>query len=350
VKEDALVLTSHGKSLMMVLIVIVGCAPKVPILVPRSGDATITRFRRVAVMRFQGKAGDEMRNALEGAMLSRRIGDAPYFTVVSRDELDRVLKEQKVGVSGVVDDRTAAKIGKVLGVDALVLGQVNQYEAQDRGYTSTTTVGGKKKSRRSVSCTDRTARIDVHVKFVDTATGAVAASHNVKGEKSDSACEGPPKDRDTLLMEAREDMFRRFADSVVPGMTRVIRELRTHDDDSGVFGSAPVDQQLSRGATYATNGNWELAREAWEEAVRVAPSSAAAHYDVGVAYEQQGLLDKAREHYDLAARLRPDPVYVRATAEVRGAQGARDTMGDRGDSDRGNGPVRKFRDVMDSLR
>jgi hypothetical protein len=44
-----------------------------------------------------------------------------HFVPVERTRIDAVLKEQEFGASGIVDPSTAAKLGKVLGADAVML-------------------------------------------------------------------------------------------------------------------------------------------------------------------------------------------------------------------------------------
>lgn len=46
------------------------------------------------------------------------------FKVIERAQLEKILEEQKLGLSGVLDASTAAQIGKGLGVDAVVCGSV----------------------------------------------------------------------------------------------------------------------------------------------------------------------------------------------------------------------------------
>lgn len=46
------------------------------------------------------------------------------FEVIERSSLDNVLSEQKLQMSGLADPTAAAKIGKILGIDAVVLGNV----------------------------------------------------------------------------------------------------------------------------------------------------------------------------------------------------------------------------------
>jgi TolB-like protein len=46
------------------------------------------------------------------------------FKVIERSQLERILAEQKLGLSGIIDASTAAEVGKGIGVDAIVLGSV----------------------------------------------------------------------------------------------------------------------------------------------------------------------------------------------------------------------------------
>jgi TolB-like protein len=48
------------------------------------------------------------------------------FKVIERASLEKVLEEQKLGISGIIDANTAAEIGKGIGVDAVVVGSVTR--------------------------------------------------------------------------------------------------------------------------------------------------------------------------------------------------------------------------------
>lgn len=47
------------------------------------------------------------------------------FKVMERAALEKVLKEQKLQASGIVDEKTAVNVGKIAGADAIVIGDVN---------------------------------------------------------------------------------------------------------------------------------------------------------------------------------------------------------------------------------
>ena len=47
------------------------------------------------------------------------------FKVIERAQLEKILAEQKLGLTGVIDAATAAEIGKGVGVDAVVCGSIS---------------------------------------------------------------------------------------------------------------------------------------------------------------------------------------------------------------------------------
>lgn len=63
------------------------------------------------------------------AYVTSAIVDAndPFIQVVDRDNMQKILDEQKLGMSGVVDESTAVSAGKLLGAKAVVMGSVMSY-------------------------------------------------------------------------------------------------------------------------------------------------------------------------------------------------------------------------------
>jgi len=51
--------------------------------------------------------------------------DTLLYDMVERDQIDKILKEQNFQYSGLVDDRTAAQIGKFLGAQVIIIGDIS---------------------------------------------------------------------------------------------------------------------------------------------------------------------------------------------------------------------------------
>ncbi len=73
--------------------------------------------------------------------------------------------------------------------------------------------------------------------------------------------------------------------------------------------------QVAFGVTVAQQGLWREAIYRWERAVQIDPTYAAAYNNLAVAYEQAGLLDKAKTAYDRALALDPNNDMIRQNYE-----------------------------------
>ena len=73
--------------------------------------------------------------------------------------------------------------------------------------------------------------------------------------------------------------------------------------------------QVAFGVTVAQQGLWHEAIYRWERAVKIDPTYAAAYNDLAVAYEQAGLVDKAKDAYEKALALDPHNDTIRQNYE-----------------------------------
>src|SRR3974390_495281 len=71
-------------------------------------------------------------------LLVQKLVEDGKYRVIERKALDKILAEQNFSNSDRADPSTAAKIGKVLGVDAIIIGSITKFGRDDK----TTTVGG----------------------------------------------------------------------------------------------------------------------------------------------------------------------------------------------------------------
>lgn len=49
-----------------------------------------------------------------------------FLEIVSRDQLEIVMREQKLGLTGIIDEKTASEVGKVLGLHEILTGKITQ--------------------------------------------------------------------------------------------------------------------------------------------------------------------------------------------------------------------------------
>jgi len=56
--------------------------------------------------------------------------DDPFLKIVDRENIDRILEEQRLGLSGVVDESTAVEVGELMGAQAVLMGTIIDYREE----------------------------------------------------------------------------------------------------------------------------------------------------------------------------------------------------------------------------
>jgi len=122
----------------------------------------------VAVLPFQegdfswkGFRGEEILNGIT-QMITDRLVEVEGIRVIERSRIEEIMMEQDFGKSGRIDPATAAEIGKILGVDALIMGTLTMMDVGESGGIS---IG-------PLSVTGVKATVIMTGRVVDATTGA----------------------------------------------------------------------------------------------------------------------------------------------------------------------------------
>ena len=79
----------------------------------------------VAVLPFENKSGNvEITNTVQDKMITS-LYSLKRFKIIERSQIDKVMSEQKLGMTGAIDPAKAVKAGKLLGVDAILMGSIS---------------------------------------------------------------------------------------------------------------------------------------------------------------------------------------------------------------------------------
>ena len=119
-------------------------------------------------------------------LVQKLVQDGTY-SVIERSALDKLLAEQNFSNSDRADATSAAKIGKLLGVDCIIIGSITQFGRDDKH----TNVGGGGYSGWShgiggVGLSKAKAVVGVSARMVNVNTGEILAAVTGKGESERS--------------------------------------------------------------------------------------------------------------------------------------------------------------------
>lgn len=148
--------------------ILAGCAAAPEVKAPPPAGPRL----RVAVAKFENKTtyGARLGTAASDILVTE-LARTERFVLIERAELDRLLSEQKLGLTGAVDPATAAQMGKILGAAAIIVGSVSQFGVKTEGSDLLITA-----SKRQI------AEATVDARIIDVETARILHAETGSGE------------------------------------------------------------------------------------------------------------------------------------------------------------------------
>ncbi|MBI4445011.1 MAG: curli production assembly protein CsgG [Acidobacteria bacterium] len=119
-------------------------------------------------------------------VVTELVTDGTY-RVIERKALDAIMAEQNLSNSNRADSTTAAKIGKLLGVNAIIVGSITQFGTEEKGMKIGGIGGGWGGfGGGKVGTSKGKATVAIDARLIDVNTGEILAVAKGKGESSRS--------------------------------------------------------------------------------------------------------------------------------------------------------------------
>ena len=126
--------------------------------------------------------GDRMADILVTELMSNR-----NYDLVERSRLNRIMEEQGLGMTGVLDQSNVAQVGKVAGLDYIVLGNVLDASASE---DSTSGIASNLLTKGRTTVRSASFRVSVNVKVIEVESGRIIVSESAEGKKSRPFADG----------------------------------------------------------------------------------------------------------------------------------------------------------------
>ncbi len=294
----------YMKFLVVVLLSfhIFGCGTT-SLLIPvtRPAEINLSKFKKIAIGEITGQASDDVTDELTTALFESNL-----FEVLDRTNLDKILREHNLSASGLVDEKTAAEFGQLIGAAAMVFGRVADYKYDEKVTKGDpwTDKGGKYHQyyyRKGES------KVTVNFKIIDLTTGKLLVSKSITqgGVIETSADNQQPEaiDRDNLLAFARKLVVKDFMKKIAP-YQEIVRMYLKSDSDL---------PELEKGISFAKAGQWDRAIENFKLATEKYPGNENLHkayYDLGVAYMYNQMFKESIDALNKAYELKADEDYL----------------------------------------
>ena len=320
-------------------LVMSGCAQKVRIKALNPAEVGVMASKkRVAVTNFKND-GVGLSGKIEAELARQRLDKKPYFTVLSRKDLNKIIAEQKLQSSEMVDASTATRIGEVIGAQAIITGEVASANAESASY---------KKDKKEclayykdgscakwylyqVRCTTTQASVSANINIIDVAKGTVIyADTYVKNYSADSCKNSntalgaflPNSGSKQILSKAQalNKLTSNIATDFVYKLTPNYIYITVRLLDSIKLDSATDAQkkEFENALKYIKATRYDKAKKILKNLMDAFDGkSYVVDYVTGVVYEATGELDRAKEFYTMADDTTPEPVDEINAAIIR---------------------------------
>lgn len=304
--------------------IISSCAPVVGVKMLKPAEIDLSSYKNITVMEFSGEGGNKVARWTESDLLKVKIDGEPYFKIVARDQLSRVMEEQRLSKSGAINQKSATKMRQLLGVQAIVSGNVDALEIGKNWKTYS--FQDLKGNVSYVDCLDIVTRAAFTINFISTETGSIEFSETLEGYTNGQKCnngqnKGDLGSDDQLQSLATRRAIEKFITKITPHYVTVNVTFKNSADDSLLpkdkAAKEKIESFFKTGLDYVRANQWDMAIKSFENVLVNLPNEPYSLYNIGLSYEIKGQLEKARSYYQKAVNIKPtDTTLGNALSQV----------------------------------
>ena len=222
------------------------------------------------------------------------------YKVIDRNNLNTIMAELNLNVSDVVDESQAVEVGKLLGVEAIILGNVT-YSYKDE-KTSSSTKNEKTGKTTYSYCIKRTVSSEARVRVISVGTGEIIETFSPVGSHSDRKCssKGYQTDKLATVQVLATRSLRNLAGRIASSITPSYRSF-TLKTEKITLKSIKAKAKEANG--HIKKNELDLAYPLYEAIYAADNYNPAAAFNLGLVYEVAGDFAKAKEYYEIAYQL-----------------------------------------------
>ena len=307
----------------VIILLMAACSPSIHLNVKRPAKVNLSEYKTIAVGDF---TGERNRRSLYSVSIEEAITYQLFrtgaFDIVERRNLDLLLEEHNLSLSGLVDDGSTVEIGQLLGSAVLVFGRIaeNDYQEETSRSDQQEDTDGNK---YYVNYRSGRYNLAINIRIVDVSTGRILFTQTFKSSKTtrtQAKDEAAPRiDRNKLFNECVNEISAQFAKKIAPYEERV-----------------RVSFEKDRNLPELDLAIAQIRVDDWDDAIHTLRSAtmkpeidddtrAKAFYNYGLVIMYYGKYDEAVEAFRRAMQLNPgrnkyQDAIIRARAEKEKAE------------------------------
>jgi curli biogenesis system outer membrane secretion channel CsgG len=262
---------------------------KVPVMKP--AQINVMKYKQLAIEPVKNDRNNSMTD-----MLKTGIAESNRFTILDRENLNRVMREQKLSASEVADSSSGPQLGRTLVASAILVGTVEQQDYHDevKSFSWQAVTADGKTVTHTMNTRNGQAIVKATLQITDVESGQIVKVKRFDGveKASTSATDATPPgiDGNALLEKAKQNIVHDFVEAITPHQIMV---------DTTFFRDDKVPQ-LDSGVTLVKVGQYDDAIKTFSNAIDLCEKSALPSVIIGHAYWNRALAHEYSGKYDLA--------------------------------------------------
>jgi len=188
--------------------------------------------------------------------LTTRLCQTQRFKVIERQQLDKVISEQELGMTALIDPHTAASVCRILGADAIVSGSITEFSSSVK--INARIIAAETGEIYGVAATEIFK--DAEVRKLAGQKSAGQSFH--KSASLDNNVEEIKK-RDESYVEVGEDQ------NAIEEHKTIIKSIPEH-----------VSSRIQIGNDYLKMGQYNTAEKCYKEALEIEPTNLSIYYQL----------------------------------------------------------------------
>jgi len=254
--------------------------------------------------------GKEGKSLLKGTFTN-------VYEVLERTQIMQIVEEQKLGASGMVADDQAVNLGNMLGVQALIMGNVD-YTHKDSEYKGQRTRekkkdGKKVKEKYNVNCKKREVKVRIRAKIVNAETGQIIGSTEANKSYTRDHCAdqwGSLPSVDEMINNGLKELVPNIANYFAP-----YYKLRSFELDK--MSTKKFKKTAEKAAKLAEDLKINEAYFIYNKIYEQDSYNPKVIYNLGIMNEVVGNFQEAFEFYEMAQQLKAEKRYKKAVERTQ---------------------------------
>lgn len=319
---------------LSVLLMISGCATRVPMVVTKPAQVDMSGIRRISILEFE-YTGDMQTGSIDKLLddvldqfftddgsaltaeekialyatnrVSQTLGDTQYFTIVDPGDF-------KESLSGMTDRIQFFEVlNSVYDVEAVFLGSITVLRTTET-YETRVVVKVDEETEEEVEVEEewvtRKAELEMEYRIIDTMSSELIVQKVFNQSRTNSK---PVEDYQMLTAE--EQMYRSMIDSIVQTISRQLVPYKVTVNRK-LLKDKEKDPRMEIADEYVKVAKYENALETyltvWDESRNIA-----AGFNAAIMYEALGNIDAAIETMNMVLNTYPDKDVFRALERLK---------------------------------